>query len=256
MKGTRFLFIATAAVTAIVLSGCVNLSGYDADSEFKCKAPEGVHCQSVSGNYANIKAGNEPKTKAEAEREKQKYNRDSNLVPAASLSLPAARNMGAGQSPAYMTAIRSEPTVLRTWIMTYRDTDGDIVDQSYIYLTMDTGQWLIEHNIQLMEETFAPQKSFDESRASELVPRAVPTNAAATGRASIPATPRQPFEQATPTEPVTTDSTGGDAASTEGTTGGRGQQGNAGTAPDTAAIMKKIQDAIKATGAQRGGNAN
>ena len=55
---------ASAALLAVlaVLGGCstANLSGIGGETTFKCKAPDGVQCQSVSGTYANARVGNLP----------------------------------------------------------------------------------------------------------------------------------------------------------------------------------------------------
>ena len=42
------------------LGGCTTASGLDASSKFACSAPDGVTCMSVSGIYANSKAGSLP----------------------------------------------------------------------------------------------------------------------------------------------------------------------------------------------------
>jgi conjugal transfer pilus assembly protein TraV len=44
----------------IALVGCTTASGLDASSKFACSAPDGVTCMSVSGIYANSKAGSLP----------------------------------------------------------------------------------------------------------------------------------------------------------------------------------------------------
>ena len=48
------------SITSVFLSGCAgSLSGYGGSSSFKCAAPEGVSCNSISGNFANSVAGND-----------------------------------------------------------------------------------------------------------------------------------------------------------------------------------------------------
>lgn len=52
--------IMLATLSALLsLTGC-SFSGYDANSQFACKAPEGVLCSSMSGIYANAMAHNLP----------------------------------------------------------------------------------------------------------------------------------------------------------------------------------------------------
>lgn len=52
--------LAGLAAVSLALSGCVNLSGYDAADKFACKAPDGVLCESMTGIYANAKENNLP----------------------------------------------------------------------------------------------------------------------------------------------------------------------------------------------------
>ena len=52
-------FIA-AAIAAAVVSGCASMAGVGGTSEYSCKAPEGVKCDSVSGTYYNSVENNMP----------------------------------------------------------------------------------------------------------------------------------------------------------------------------------------------------
>lgn len=223
-----------ALTAATMLHGCTNLSGYDAETDFKCKAPQGVRCQSVSGVYANIKAGNESTSSPVSTSTANATTQRLDAVPR--LPLPAARNMGAGQPPNYMSAIRSEPTVLRTWVMTYRDSDGDIVDQSYLYLTMDTGQWLVEHNIALMQEAFEPAKPSDPS-AKDAARVSVGTVRQTEG--PPPATPTQRFK-------AVQDNTDSGRSHTDEKELPQEQGADEQSGADAANVMKRIQDALKA----------
>lgn len=165
MKSVRYMFprlksltTATSITVAAlsVLPGCGSMSGYDAGSEFNCKAPDGVQCQSMSGVYANRKNGASSSNSSKTTSSGSKKNHGE-IVPYSQLGTPAARNMGNGQPPTYFGAIRSEPTTLRTWVMAYRDTDGDIVDQLYLYMTRDSGHWMLEHNEQTIRDNFSPK---------------------------------------------------------------------------------------------------
>lgn len=71
----------------------------------------------------------------------------------------------AGASPATLNtaaaplgAIRSDPTVIRLWIAPWEDADGDLNDQGFVYLQIDSGRWLIEHNRAQIRREFAPQR--------------------------------------------------------------------------------------------------
>lgn len=54
------------------------------------------------------------------------------------------------------TPIRSAPKVLRVWFAPWEDSDGDLHDQSYLYLPVDGGRWLIEHNRRRIREAYQP----------------------------------------------------------------------------------------------------
>jgi conjugal transfer pilus assembly protein TraV len=61
MKGRlSSLALGLGCMSVIALSGCTTASGLDASSKFACSAPDGVTCMSVSGIYANSKAGSLP----------------------------------------------------------------------------------------------------------------------------------------------------------------------------------------------------
>lgn len=60
----------TFGIGAVVaLSGCSSMSGFDAKSEFACKAPDGILCESMSGIYANAQAKNLPGQRVNARGE-------------------------------------------------------------------------------------------------------------------------------------------------------------------------------------------
>ena len=75
---SRF-FVPTGCVIAIaaLLQGCA-FSGLDGDSKYACKAPEGVRCDSLSGNYYNAIQNNLPsqrRSREPAEHESQNWPR-------------------------------------------------------------------------------------------------------------------------------------------------------------------------------------
>lgn len=129
------------------LSGCFSMSGLDGSSHFSCKAPDGVLCESMSGVYANAQAHNLPG---------QNTQKKGVEVP------PPASSGDAGVLSTPITSgtpLRSAPTVLRIWLSPWEDSDGDLHDQSYIYVTLNTGHWLIEHNRRRIQDAFAPVRA-------------------------------------------------------------------------------------------------
>ena len=54
------------------------------------------------------------------------------------------------------TPLRSAPRVLRIWLAPYEDSEGDLRDQTHIYVTVDRGRWQIEHTRRAIQDRFAP----------------------------------------------------------------------------------------------------
>ena len=54
------------------------------------------------------------------------------------------------------TPIRSAPRILRVWFAPWEDADGDLHDQSFVYLPVDAGRWLIEHTQRKIQEGYRP----------------------------------------------------------------------------------------------------
>lgn len=120
------------ACAMLALAGCGNLSGLDGSSEFSCKAPKGVHCESVSGNYHN------------------RSGQATGAVPpagaAAALSGGDAVKLS-GATPRGMepAVLRSPTRIMRLWVKAWEDSDRDLMDQSYVYVRIDDGNWRMAH---------------------------------------------------------------------------------------------------------------
>lgn len=138
--------VVTLAVMA--LSACSSMSGYDAKSSFACKAPDGILCESMSGIYANARAHNLPgqrvNGRGEAEAEPSRAKTGGAVM---------TRPIESG------TPIRSAPRVLRVWFAPWEDSDGDLHDQSHVYLPVDSGRWLIEHNRRRIQDSYRPVRA-------------------------------------------------------------------------------------------------
>jgi conjugal transfer pilus assembly protein TraV len=175
----RQSWLAIGLVSAsALLSGCGGLSGLGATSEFKCTAPVGIPCQSVSAVYlgdrmagattatptatSTAQAGaTEPRSAGPAvasasslEDRATGGGTDRALTAAVS---PAMYKPAAAREPRALGAIRSDPTVIRIWVAPWEDADGDLNDQGYVYLQIDSGRWLIEHNRERIRREFSPQ---------------------------------------------------------------------------------------------------
>lgn len=115
----------------VAVSGCSSVNGLsDSKSSFGCKAPDGVACTSVSGVYANAEVGNLPALR-HAERKptvSQSLASEQTNLPVAYPGLP----------------IRTQTRVLRVWVAPWVDEDSVMHDQSFMYVVIDPGKWLVE----------------------------------------------------------------------------------------------------------------
>lgn len=142
-------------ISVLMLAGCASMSGYDARTSFACKAPDGVLCESMSGIYANASAKNLPGQRNARDGRSAAQPGNDGASGNAVLTLPIASG----------TPIRSAPQVLRVWLAPWEDADGDLHDQSYLYLAIDSGHWLIDHNRRRIAEAYRPVRAA-EGRSS------------------------------------------------------------------------------------------
>lgn len=129
----------------LLLAGCGDLSGLGGSTEFACKAPVGVHCDSLSGTYYNSLANNLP-----AQRRRTDLPA---VVPGQTPLLHAGTTEAA---PSFAPAsLRAPGREMRIWIKAWQDDDRDLADQSYVYLVVSDGQWRVAHVQQEERSAFA-----------------------------------------------------------------------------------------------------
>jgi conjugal transfer pilus assembly protein TraV len=151
----------TALGATILLAACTNMSGLSGSSSFACKAPDGVTCDSVSGTYANAVQHNLPSQRPKAVA--------ASAPATAASAAPAPRSTVArAPAPAFSPdALRSSPRVLRLWFKPWEDADRDLFDQGYVYVQIDSGQWLMDHVQRQVREGYAPLRAPPRSTPSE-----------------------------------------------------------------------------------------
>lgn len=173
MRALRLARSSIAPVAALVFAGCANMSGLGGSSEYGCKAPEGVKCDSVSGNYYNALQNNLPS---------QRQGRHSPPPEGASQPERNAARMTPAVAPASPAAsvtpqmLRAQPRVLRLWVKPWEDLDHDLNDQSYVYVQTDSGHWLIDHAQRRIRDAYAPVRP----------PASLPASAAQPGTQTPP----------------------------------------------------------------------
>jgi len=133
-----------AAIVMLGVTGCAGtLTGLEGESKFACKAPDGVTCSSLSGIYANAVANNLPALR-----------KDGNGEQAATPQTRGALMIG--QVASSGDPVRIQPKVVRIWIAPWEDTDGDLHDQSYLYVVANSGRWAIEHSQRKIVDRYRP----------------------------------------------------------------------------------------------------
>jgi conjugal transfer pilus assembly protein TraV len=144
-----------AAIATIAMSGCQSLSGLDATDKFTCRAIGGVPCESMTDIHERTKAGTLP---AQQKKEKQigQLQKSRAETTVAMTSIIAST----GMTPAIATGIPllTQPTALRIWLAPWKDADGDLHDQSYIYVKTGEVDWVPEHTRQQIMTNFTPRR--------------------------------------------------------------------------------------------------
>lgn len=159
----------TLAAAVSIISGCGSMTGFtDSGSKFACKAPPGVTCTSVSGVYANAQQGNLPALQTGTRPAMASY-----AMPTGGAAFPVA---AAGMP------IRSQARVLRIWVAPWRDEDDTLHDQSYMYVMVDQGKWLVERSREsTVKKTMTRLRPLGQ-------PRAASTGQPATEQSATPGT--------------------------------------------------------------------
>ena len=171
-------------VAVLALAGCASMAGVGGSAEFGCKAPVGVKCDSVSGTYYNALQQNLP-----SQQKNAPATPDASVAPTlmdqlvGKRAVAASSTRNAAPTSATVTALavtreanaplRAPARVLRLWIKPWEDSDGDLHSQSYVYVPIDAGRWLIDHYRSQPHEAYAP------IRAPRAVKSAAPTAASA-----------------------------------------------------------------------------
>lgn len=160
-----------------LLAGCGDMSGLGGTSQFACKAPVGVHCESLSATYYNSLANNLPSQRRRAAPAGNADN-ETNGSPTGMRQVVSPPT--AGFAP---QALRLPGRDIRVWIKAWQDEDKDLTDQSYVYLAVAEGQWQVAHVQQQERNAFArlapPQPlNTGEGNAQEQPARPAPASPA------------------------------------------------------------------------------
>lgn len=149
----------------LLLGGCASdLTGIGGSDKLACKAPDGVTCSSLSGVYANALADNLPGLQ-------QKHEKGSSTGSFLEMSGQGSKTSGdlyhqkrsftattgiTGQTPSSGAPIFTKPEVVRIWVAPWEDAEGDLHDQSFMYVVANDGRWAIEHNERQIMNRYMP----------------------------------------------------------------------------------------------------
>lgn len=151
----RLTILLVSSICLAQLAGCAGTLGLD-QSSYACKAPDGVSCTSLSGVHANLSA-----------------------KPTDQAGIP--RGGVAGVAPSAGTPLRSHPSVLRIWLAPWEDADGDLHDQSYVYVVADPGRWAVAHHQKRTVEAYLPTFLKRPAANAPAKPAAAPNDPTARG---------------------------------------------------------------------------
>jgi conjugal transfer pilus assembly protein TraV len=164
---TRFVCRVGVSASVLTLVGCASMAGVGGSAQFGCKAPLGVQCDSVSGTYYNALQQNLPSQRKGAPEASAaptvmdqlvgKRAAPAYSVKGAALGSPAVNTLAPMREVS--TPLRSSARVLRLWIKPWEDSDGDLHSQSYVYVPIDAGRWLIDHYRAPSRAAYAPVKA-------------------------------------------------------------------------------------------------
>jgi conjugal transfer pilus assembly protein TraV len=140
--------ITLLALGTLLISGCAaTLTGYESESKLKCGVSEGTPCTPVSKVYAMTQAGTLPSQQARAL---------TGSAPAGPLPTETRLRTSLSAAMASAMPMRSPARMLRIWLAPWEDDSGSLHDQQYLYVTLDTGRWLIEHNQESIIDQYRP----------------------------------------------------------------------------------------------------
>lgn len=136
------------------VSGCTNMSGLDANSNYSCPAPPGVVCKPMSEVYRSPARSASTVPADTAMANARGANSMHVGIKSTNSALPVTPFLPDDAFP-----LRSQPKVLRIWAAPYGDTDGDLHEDHRMYLQVDSGHWMIEHHQARIQNAFAPLRA-------------------------------------------------------------------------------------------------
>lgn len=152
----------TLISSLLILTGCAGFSGLDAKTKHSCKAPDGITCTSVSGIYENALIDNLPGqmvTKPHVGQSSQQQTTQpcqGDHCGQVDVISPAKRENNMLIALSSGDPVLIPPVVLRVWIAPWKDAQGDLHDQQYMYTIVKEGDWKLTSMEQRIKSEFKP----------------------------------------------------------------------------------------------------
>jgi len=123
-----------------LLSGC-------ATPKYACGVPDGIGCKPLSEVHRMAQDGSlksqavpDNRDTSEQDQDEEDFN---NTGGEQTPSVPSRRSTGlATVKPG--TPLFIPPRTMRVWIAPWPDEDGTLHDETYLYLRLDNGHWVME----------------------------------------------------------------------------------------------------------------
>jgi len=127
---------AAVLLLVLVLLGAAGCAG---GPKYACGVPDGVGCRSVTEIYEASVAGTLSRARPPAadgdEEETAESPRGEALGPPARAPIVATVQPG--------DPVLTRPRVIRVWVARWEDRAGDLHDETYLYLRLDNGTWML-----------------------------------------------------------------------------------------------------------------
>ena len=130
----------TSLLLPLLLSGC-------ATPKYACGVPDGIGCKPLSevhrmaqdGSLNSQAVADNPYAAEHDQDEKDANGADAQQTPSAA----SRGSMGlATVTPG--TPLLIQPRIMRIWVAPWADEDGTLHDETYLYLRLDNGRWVME----------------------------------------------------------------------------------------------------------------
>lgn len=126
MKSPRLI---AACLLMVLVAGCAN-------GKYACSVPDGVGCRSLSEVYDQALDGTLPRHRAES-------TAGNTETATASGTMPPDRRAPVVATVQPGDAVLTRPRHIRVWMNRWVDKHGDMHDETYVYLRLDNGKWVL-----------------------------------------------------------------------------------------------------------------